>query len=64
MHVLTSYRKTNKVSLEKLGESLGVTKAAVRYWERKGVPPERLVEIEKATGIPRAKLRPDLFGEA
>jgi DNA-binding transcriptional regulator YdaS (Cro superfamily) len=45
--------------LAKIAHELGVTRAAVAKWER--VPAERVVHIEKITGIPREKLRPDLF---
>jgi DNA-binding transcriptional regulator YdaS (Cro superfamily) len=52
-------------SQTKLAELCGVSQNAI--WsavKRKHVSAELAVKIEKATGIPRAKLRPDLFGEA
>lgn len=40
----------------------GVSRAAVWKWiQRNCIPAERCVAIEKATGIPREQLRPDLF---
>lgn len=33
-------------------------------WERNGLPAARVLEVEKATGIPRQQLRPDMYGEA
>jgi DNA-binding transcriptional regulator YdaS (Cro superfamily) len=42
-------------------EKLGVTVSAIGYWRKKGLPPERVREIETLTGVPRAELRPDLF---
>ena len=45
--------------LAQIARALGVTKAAVGRWER--VPAERVVEIERITGIPRQQLRPDLY---
>jgi DNA-binding transcriptional regulator YdaS (Cro superfamily) len=45
--------------LAKLASEMGVTRAAVVKWKR--VPAERLIEIERITGIARDKLRPDLF---
>ena len=61
---LTTYREKKRQSLEALADVFGVHKTTIRYWEQKGVPPERCAEIEQATGIPRAKLRPDIFQSA
>ncbi|WP_428485980.1 transcriptional regulator [Rhodopila sp.] len=46
-------------SLAKLAEELGLTRGAVAKWDR--VPAERVVEVERITGIPREQLRPDLY---
>ena len=63
---LTSFRKEQDLTLEALGEALGVNKSTVLRWERDGVPAERAVEIEKVFGgkIKRQELRPDIFGVA
>jgi DNA-binding transcriptional regulator YdaS (Cro superfamily) len=45
--------------LAKIAHDLGITRAAVVKWDK--VPAERVVEIERITGIPREKLGPDLF---
>lgn len=43
-----------------LAERLGLSRAAISLW--KGVVPiERLIEVERATGVSRRLLRPDLF---
>jgi DNA-binding transcriptional regulator YdaS (Cro superfamily) len=42
-----------------LARSLGITHGAVNQWRR--VPAERVVDVERVTGIPREKLRPDIF---
>jgi len=42
-----------------LARELKVTRAAVSQWY--SVPFRHLREISKLTGIPRAKLRPDLY---
>ncbi len=47
-----------------LASDLGVTRQAIYYWQRAGVPAIRAIEIERLTGVSRAELRPDLFGEA
>lgn len=43
-----------------LARRLGISRAAVAQWRK--VPAERLVEVERVTGVSRAILRPDLFG--
>lgn len=45
--------------LAKVAHGLGLTRAAVVKWDK--VPAERVVDIERITGIPREQLRPDLF---
>lgn len=42
----------------------GVTRQAVQHWARNGVPANRVIKIEKATGgeVTRYELRPDLYG--
>ena len=56
------YRKSRRMSLEDFGALLSppVDKSTVYRWQRK-VPAERVIDIEKASGIPRHQLRPDLF---
>ena len=48
--------------LAKVARELGFSRAAVCMWPT--VPAERLVEIERITGIPRQELRPDIFAPA
>ena len=61
---ITDYRKTNDQTLEALADVLGVDKSTIWRWERGRVPVDRLADVERATGIPRATLRPDVFGDA
>jgi TorA maturation chaperone TorD len=44
-----------------LSRLIGVSQPAVSGWKR--VPPDRVLAIEAATGIPRTALRPDLYAE-
>lgn len=47
-----------------LAELIGTTQSQVWYWlerSKKGVPGEFVIPIEKATGVPRHELRPDLY---
>jgi len=55
-------------ALEKGGGVAAVAKAlkmsteGVRLWRARGrVPADRIVELERITGVPRERLRPDLF---
>lgn len=45
--------------LGKLADGLGVRHQTFYSWRR--VPAERVLEIERLTGIPRHVLRPDLW---
>jgi DNA-binding transcriptional regulator YdaS (Cro superfamily) len=47
-----------------LARSIGVDKATVTRWAQRGIPAERLLDIERVTGIPREELRPDIFAPA
>ncbi len=38
-----------------------VTPQAIRKWAEFGVPAERVLEFERVTGIPRTRIRPDLY---
>ena len=42
-----------------LSKRLGLSRAAVSYWRR--VPAERVLDVERLTGIARERLRPDLY---
>lgn len=42
-----------------LARSLGITHQAIKRWHK--VPADRLVDIERVTGVDRRKLRPDLY---
>lgn len=66
MSALTNYRNDESKSREQLAEMLSVDPVTVWRWETGAiqVPAERALQIESITGIPRAKLRPDLFGDA
>jgi DNA-binding transcriptional regulator YdaS (Cro superfamily) len=42
-----------------LARKLGVTRSAIHQWVR--IPAERVLDIERATGVSRQTLRPDLY---
>lgn len=45
-----------------LARALGIKHTALYSWTR--VPAERVLDIERITGISRHELRPDIFGAA
>lgn len=47
-----------------LARTCEVEKSTVTRWAERGIPLVRVFQIEKETGIPREKLRPDFFSEA
>ena len=42
-----------------LAAPLGITAQAVSQWDE--VPPLRVIAVERATGVSRSELRPDLY---
>jgi DNA-binding transcriptional regulator YdaS (Cro superfamily) len=64
--MMTPYREEGlRLALEKAGgiralaRALGVTSPAILEWRR--IPSHRILQAEAVTGIPREKLRPDLY---
>lgn len=53
--------KSRNMRLSQLADLLDVDKSVTTRWAQKKIPAERVVEVESATGIPRQKLRPDLY---
>ena len=50
-----------------LADKIGTTQSQVWYWlerSKRGVPAEFVLRIEKATGVSRHELRPDLYPKA
>ena len=46
-------------STRKLGKKLGISGQSVHEWKQ--VPADRIIAVEKVTGVPRERLRPDLY---
>jgi len=44
-----------------LAEKLGVEPMTVSKWGKNGVPAERVVEVERVSGVHRHVIRPDLY---
>lgn len=51
--------RTRPGRLAKIAYGLGITRGAVAKWKR--IPAERVLDVERITGIPRYELRPDLY---
>jgi DNA-binding transcriptional regulator YdaS (Cro superfamily) len=48
--------------LRALARLLGITHQAILQWqERDKVPADRILDIERVTGVGRERLRPDLY---
>jgi DNA-binding transcriptional regulator YdaS (Cro superfamily) len=55
----------NQQTLAAAGRLLGISEVQMHRYEagQRRIPPTRVVEWEKITGIPRHVLRPDVFPE-
>lgn len=52
------------MTMSDLARAIGVHRSTVTRWAKGWrVPALRAIEIERATGIPRADIRPDIFGQ-
>jgi len=48
-------------SQNKLASMVGVTAQAISKWRRSKIPAERVLDVERASGVSRHDLRPDLY---
>jgi DNA-binding transcriptional regulator YdaS (Cro superfamily) len=44
-----------------LARHLSVNKATVSRWGKNRIPAERVLDVERVTGISRSELRPDIY---
>lgn len=61
MNSLKTYLAEERGRLKKLAKAFEISPAAISQWDR--IPAERVLDVEKFTGIPRHELRPDLYPE-
>ena len=59
MEELKQYLSAERGRVNALAASLKITAPAISQWER--VPAERVLDVERATGISRHILRGDLY---
>lgn len=60
MEVLKTFL-ARRGAVSELARAVGVTHGAISQWVSSRVPADRVVAVERATGIPREALRPDLY---
>lgn len=60
-HSLHSLLQDRGIRPIDLAKSIKVDKSAITRWHQGRIPAERVLEIERATGIPRNLLRPDIY---
>jgi DNA-binding transcriptional regulator YdaS (Cro superfamily) len=58
---IKAYRTSHGLTLEQFGGMFGIVKTTAMRWEDGRVPAERVLEIERKTGISRHELRSDLY---
>lgn len=59
---LTVWRKLTGTSQEELRKKLGIQgTGTISKWEARKVPAERVLDVERVTGISRHILRPDIY---
>jgi len=58
---LRSLLEFNGMRMSDLARLAKVDKATVTRWSSRRVPAERVLDVERLTGIPRHDLRPDLY---
>jgi DNA-binding transcriptional regulator YdaS (Cro superfamily) len=64
MDALRSYFESGKSTQKELATRLGIKQPSVAKWLKEGrVPPKRVRDVEAVTGIPAAKLCPEIFGK-
>lgn len=59
MEKLLTYLNEERGRRNRLAAELRISPSAISMWTR--VPAERVVDVERVTGIPRKELRPDIF---
>lgn len=59
--IITTYRKVAGITQAALAAKLGVQPPAICKWEGGRVPAERVLDVERVTGISRHDIRPDLY---
>jgi DNA-binding transcriptional regulator YdaS (Cro superfamily) len=59
LHMTQALTLIRAFGVSRLATELGVTHGAVSQWRR--IPAERVLDVERITGVGREELRPDLY---
>ena len=59
MEKLIKHFNLSRGSKSELAKQLGITPSSITQWKQ--VPAERVLQVERITGISRNELRPDLY---
>jgi DNA-binding transcriptional regulator YdaS (Cro superfamily) len=59
---LKALLKRQNIKPATLARELKVDKSQITRWAQKKVPAERVLDVERITGISRHEMRPDVFG--
>ena len=51
--------RSHRGLMTRIAAELGIERGAVAMWKQ--IPPARVPDVERITGIPRHQLRPDLW---
>jgi DNA-binding transcriptional regulator YdaS (Cro superfamily) len=62
MHTAIQTAVKKAGGMRALARAIGVSYQAIQSWTTR-IPAERVLDVERATGIPREKLRPDLYAK-
>lgn len=49
------------IKLIDVAQVAAVNKSTVTRWMQKRIPAERVLDVERITGVPRHELRPDIY---
>lgn len=58
---LRALLKAKGINLALLASLVGIDKATATRWAQRRIPAERVLEVERLTGVPRHELRPDIY---
>lgn len=58
---LRTLLKAKGFNLAGLAALAGIDKATATRWAQRRIPAERVLEVERLTGVPRHELRPDIY---
>lgn len=59
--ILVQSLREKSMTLTDFARRMSVNKSTVTRWAQKRIPAERVLDVERATGVGRHLLRPDLY---